>query len=178
MKALTRPHARRGKNLQAGAPRPERPDLAHVKSDELLETISVVERPITSQLVRGMQRWVKRHWGWSAADLAERLCCSRPHLKRIESGSRQPSEMFEVHFRHLESQRAAWLVEHRAEERERPLVVITKKALPTKRLSIMRPVVRCTTRGCGIWFEQVNSRHRKCCKECRPPKRIRRRKAK
>jgi transcriptional regulator with XRE-family HTH domain len=157
MKQLTPPAAK------PKIPRPEPPDLARVSSDHLLETVVVIEQPFTRARVRAMQRWTKEHWFWSAADLARRLDCSRSQLKRIESGSRDPSEMFLVHFRSLEKQIAAWRIEHRADEKEIH-VVESSKPLP-RRWRVLRPIVRC--RVCGTYFEQVNSRHRKCTPDCR-----------
>lgn len=44
--------------------------------------------PITPERVRALQAATKEYYGWSAADLAERLGVGRSQLKRIESGTR------------------------------------------------------------------------------------------
>lgn len=151
-------------------------DLAHVQSDSLLDTIVVNEIPVTPASIREMQRWTKKHWFWSAADLGRRLGCSRAQVKRLESGSRQSSEMFLVHFHSLRVQRAAWQVEQ-ADEQKHVHIVESTRPLP-HRYRVFRPIVKCRVRGCHNWFEQINKRHRKCSPDCKPPKRKKKAKSK
>lgn len=134
-----------------------KPIVAYV-SDEALETTVVVERPITSTAVREMQKWVADNWLWSAKDMAQYLACDRSTIKRIESGSRQPNEKFTRLFHLLRRQRAAWLEERGARDRD-TVVVESEKPLP-RRWRVLRPIVKCSR--CSNRFEQVNGRHKRC----------------
>lgn len=120
-------------------------------------------RPITPRRVRHMQRTVKREWGWSASKLAARLGISRPHLKRLESGTRGISEMVAVHFRSLEREVAEYYAETHARERNLP-TVLTRYALPA-RLEILARPRKCPV--CKWHFVAAHPQQKFCGTTCR-----------
>ena len=107
-----------------------------------------MERPITPRRVRWMQRRVKVVWGWSTRRMAERLGISRPHLKRIESGTRTPSEMFAVHFKNLEQELFDY--SRQQQERSKELVTLVSKFKLPARIEILAEPRRCA--GCKKYF--------------------------
>ena len=162
-------------------PAPVKADLSRV-SDETFEHVVIVEKAFSPEAVREMQRWTKEHWAWSAADMANYLGCKRPQLKRIEKGTRKPSEEFIVRFRHLRELRAGWLKERGARDRD-TIIVESDKPLP-RRWRVLRRIVHCSaqwtkTQRCPVWFERINGRHRLChTNECDERRRKRKRRVK
>jgi len=117
---------------------------------------------ITARRVRAMQRKVKRHWAWSARALAERLGISRAHLKRIESGSRRPTEMFCIRFRNLENEYAEFVRQHRTPDKE-VVRILSAHPLPA-RFEILAKPVKCPV--CKWHFVPRTPRQKFCGKRC------------
>ncbi len=117
---------------------------------------------VTPRRVRAMQRKVKKHWGWSARALAEHLRTSRPQLKRIESGSRKPSEMFCIRFRNLENEYAAFMREHRNEDKH-VMRILSAHPLPAQ-FEILAKPRKCPV--CKWHFVPRVPRQKFCGKRC------------
>ncbi len=169
-KIIARLDAALAKHFAIPAPAP--PDLSIV-SDDAYEHVVFVEKPITPQRIRDLQHWAKEHWGWSRRHFCKAFDISRGMLSHLETGKRAVSEAVELRFRHWERRRHAWVKDRRALAQQRS-VVVSDHPLP-KRYHVLKPVVKCKTRGCGIWFEQVNKRHKKHAPDCKPkgPRRAR-----
>lgn len=158
-------------------PRPVAQDLAAV-SDETYEKFEhrvIVQRPITRQLVRAMQHRVKKLFFWSAKDMADYLNVDRSTLKKIESGTRAPSQEFERRFRHLETHVAAWSYENR--ERNQQVIIVESEYPMPRRYRIRRKLKAC--KRCKKYFEPTRGNNIYChTKECETRKKKRRRKKK
>jgi|GEM_PF-4395237 transcriptional regulator with XRE-family HTH domain len=142
-------------------PSPSRKFSPDQIADEIIDRIALVERPITRQRVRAMQRRVKKHLNWSAREMADYLGCDRSTLKKIQSGARTPSEKFIRHFRYLEKFIAGYLIQQRERDRE---IIKLQAAFPLPaRITIRRKPIQC--QRCKNYFEPARNGQKFCgCK--------------
>lgn len=141
-----------------GAPLPERPHLENV-SDESLDRIAIIERPVTRRALIEFQDWAREHWLWSGKDFAQALAISRGQLFRNRSGSRRISEKTESNFHYWLRVRAAW----QRENRKTPFLKIQfahGHAAQMKRIKVFNKPRRC--RVCHNWYEPHQSRQVRC----------------
>lgn len=95
---------------------------------------------------------------------------TRGYISRLERGKFPITKKFSERF---EEVRDKWRESKQETARESgPIEIFSKRHVP-RRLHIIRPVVKCSR--CGIYFEQVNGRHRRChTPECDAKKKRRR----
>ncbi len=123
---------------------------------------AAVEKPVTPARVRALRLALKEQ-GLGVRKVAARMGYSHTYLLLVERGQRRITETFRIAFRHLEADYFYILQEADAPETDAFITVVSEHPLP-KRLHILRKPIRCK---CGIWFEPVNSRQRRCSPDCK-----------